>query len=473
MPNRPPKEWWNKMVKEVKSGNPDYSKDQVDKTVGAIWYKKMSPSKKKTETKKVEGLKKQAAQPLTLDQKYPLKLDRDVRNILFSYHQGEGDPLYGLLDRLTYDEQTRATDRELKALLEELNNAISDFHEEMKESDDENALQDVSKLEDAKEKVLHILRTKRANKKTAAEMRNLFAKDYESWIQMEARLLAQNNFGEWASLEEANQKIDEAIKELTQTLTKGIEPEVKRIVEEERKNILEEMEASITMGQEPGAPAPEPTLDETGAPPVGGEDLGSLETKVDDLMAPPGASKKNPRKLDGAPLHHDYKKAQIASGIEDRRTEEQKKQEHDKWEKAKKGPQQKLEDLSDEDLDAFEKSVDEKLAALDAKTAKGLTTQDMTRVKKDKDTKKKETEKKETKKLNDMFHSAQKTRDDHLDELYNEFLRDPKTDKVDFEQDQDVTDEELDKLWKELGMEDDEGIEEEAEEEYDRFAGKK
>ena len=469
MPKKPTSEWWNKTTKQIRKDNPSYSKKQVDETAGHIWHHNMSPSQKKKETMKAEGsLKTKAEHPVSLDHKYPLRLGRDVVNILSLYHQGQADPLYQVVSRLTYNDQTRASEIELKAVLEELNNAISDFESELSgDEPDEHGAIDLSKLREAKEKVQHILRTKRAHKITAAELKNLFAKDYESWIQMEARLLSQNNFGTWGSLEEANQKIDEAIKELTQTLTKGIEPEVKRIVEEERKNILEEMEASITMGQDSGQDAVEAPPGGDMMPPADEGELGDLETKVDNLM-PPGASKK----------------AQMASGIEDKRTEEEKKKEHDKWELAKKGPQQKIEDLSDDDLDAFEKSLDEKLAALDAKTAKGLTQTDMTRVKKDKENTKKEKQKKEDKKTTDMFHSAQKkTRDEHLDELYNDFLKDDATDKVDFEkEDKDVTDAELDKLWVEMGFDDDkvedyedddETWKHEGEEEYDRFAGKK
>ena len=56
MPNRPPKAWWDKMIKEVKDGNPDYSDEQVDKTVGDIWYNKLDPSQKKDITKKTEAV---------------------------------------------------------------------------------------------------------------------------------------------------------------------------------------------------------------------------------------------------------------------------------------------------------------------------------------------------------------------------------------------------------------------------------
>jgi len=44
---KPPKAWWNKMKKEIKAENPDYSDDQVDATIGSIWYKNLSTDKKK------------------------------------------------------------------------------------------------------------------------------------------------------------------------------------------------------------------------------------------------------------------------------------------------------------------------------------------------------------------------------------------------------------------------------------------
>lgn len=61
MPKRPPKEWFDKMETEVREGNPDYSEETVRKTVGDIWYNKMSPSKKKKETKKYEGSRVEAS----------------------------------------------------------------------------------------------------------------------------------------------------------------------------------------------------------------------------------------------------------------------------------------------------------------------------------------------------------------------------------------------------------------------------
>jgi hypothetical protein len=51
---KPPKKWANKMLKEIKKKNPGYSADQVDKTMGDIWYHKLDDSKKK-EIREREG----------------------------------------------------------------------------------------------------------------------------------------------------------------------------------------------------------------------------------------------------------------------------------------------------------------------------------------------------------------------------------------------------------------------------------
>lgn len=48
---KPPKEWWDKKYASVKSGNPNYSDEQISSTVGSIWYKKMNKKQKSSATK--------------------------------------------------------------------------------------------------------------------------------------------------------------------------------------------------------------------------------------------------------------------------------------------------------------------------------------------------------------------------------------------------------------------------------------
>lgn len=51
---KPPKAWWEKMKKKIKKNNPSYSDEQVRKTIGNIWYNKLSKSKR-SELRKKEG----------------------------------------------------------------------------------------------------------------------------------------------------------------------------------------------------------------------------------------------------------------------------------------------------------------------------------------------------------------------------------------------------------------------------------
>lgn len=51
---RPPKKWYEKMTREIKSNNPSYSKQQVRQTIGDIWYHKLSHAKR-SEIRKREG----------------------------------------------------------------------------------------------------------------------------------------------------------------------------------------------------------------------------------------------------------------------------------------------------------------------------------------------------------------------------------------------------------------------------------
>lgn len=51
---RPPKKWYDKMEKEIKEGNPSYSKEQIERTIGDIWYHKLSDAKRK-EIREREG----------------------------------------------------------------------------------------------------------------------------------------------------------------------------------------------------------------------------------------------------------------------------------------------------------------------------------------------------------------------------------------------------------------------------------
>ena len=46
MPEKPPKEFWDKMIKQVRESNPEYTSEQVDKVVADIWYHKIGKKAK-------------------------------------------------------------------------------------------------------------------------------------------------------------------------------------------------------------------------------------------------------------------------------------------------------------------------------------------------------------------------------------------------------------------------------------------
>lgn len=43
---RPPKQFFDKMYSKIKKNNPSYSDEQIRKTIGSLWYHKMSKGKK-------------------------------------------------------------------------------------------------------------------------------------------------------------------------------------------------------------------------------------------------------------------------------------------------------------------------------------------------------------------------------------------------------------------------------------------
>jgi len=100
----------------------------------------------------------------------------------------------------------------------------------------------------------------------AAQFKGLFSPKYEKWLLTEVELLAQNNFGTWSSVEEAGMHIDKAIKELAKTIATAVEPEVKRIIDEHKEDIVSDMAENVVAGPNlpqmgPSTPAPAPTTE--------------------------------------------------------------------------------------------------------------------------------------------------------------------------------------------------------------------
>lgn len=118
------------------------------------------------------------------------------------------------------------------------------WYNKMSESDREKARKQSSIIAKAFKRIAK----KQAKYKKTSEFKNLFNKQYKDWIIMEAKLLAQNNYGQWSSVEEANAFLDKATQEIIDVLAKGVPQEVKRIIEEEKSDIVEEMTEDIVEG---------------------------------------------------------------------------------------------------------------------------------------------------------------------------------------------------------------------------------
>lgn len=133
---------------------------------------------------------------------------------------------------------------------------------------------------------------KESTKKIAAEFKDLFSSKYAKWVQLEVELLAANNYGQPASIEEANSNIEKAIGEVTKTLESAVKPEVKRLVDEVREDILESIVETVPNApdlQKAGPDIVAPQLHSPQVPaPVEGPELSPA--KKDEPVIPPGAS---------------------------------------------------------------------------------------------------------------------------------------------------------------------------------------
>ena len=126
--------------------------------------------------------------------------------------------------------------------------------------------------------------------KNSAEFRNLFSPKYVKWIEIEAELMAQNNYGAWGSVEEANALVDRAIKDLSETIKAGEENEVNRLVDDKREDIVVDMTENVVEGpnlpkmgpdqmlpQQPmQAPAPESLSPQTLSPTPASKSLSNV-----------------------------------------------------------------------------------------------------------------------------------------------------------------------------------------------------
>lgn len=133
-PERPPKEWWDRMEKKVREGNPDYSDEQVRKTVGSIWYHEMSTGKKREETKKSEGAKKTSQLndfiedikdlPEDKEQDEPVDVNKYIDKLKEDEEDSIDEPKKLDLTTVHLPDWSASADQDLRKNLEDLNFAI-------------------------------------------------------------------------------------------------------------------------------------------------------------------------------------------------------------------------------------------------------------------------------------------------------------------------------------------------------------
>jgi hypothetical protein len=239
MPKRPPKEWWDEKYKEVKEGNPSYSEEQVRKTVGDIWYNKMSPGKKRKEVKKEKGSLRVEA-PNRPPKNWWDKMESEVR---------EGNPDYS-------EEQVRKTIGDIwyNDLSQYRRNQLTKRYEATMRVKGERVVGERVFLVDA------------------SNFPNLFSSDTRKWIELQTRNLAAN-MGPISSPEQAVAFVNDAAKQVMAQISDAVSDEVTKIIEAEKDNILKEIVSEETTFEEevmepPAAPQIPMEMEEPAAVPM-------------------------------------------------------------------------------------------------------------------------------------------------------------------------------------------------------------
>jgi len=310
-PGRPPKSWWDKMEKEVKEGNPDYSKSQVRKTIGDIWYNEISQYKRDKLTKKYEGamrgsqtnrskrrtatgLRRKSYDPDIEDYLYDDSAPQSLRSLLtyvvykllhFTTEEMRGLPdtstvpdkvfdmgmeelkKHGITSIRQFKELYMEDSETASRLLESARDTVLlahdqdvpsplDYSEEFNEYLDEgsykipNASNRVSGERVSGERVY-------VTNITAANFPNLFSSDTRKWIELQTRNLA-SNMGPISSPEQAVAFVNDAAEQVMAQISDAVSDEVTKIIEQEKDNILKEIVTEdTTFEQEVMAPAPQ------------------------------------------------------------------------------------------------------------------------------------------------------------------------------------------------------------------------
>ncbi len=266
--NKPPKEWWDKHYDEVKKGNPDYSDEQVRKTVGDIWYHQMSLGQKQKETKKREGTVKTTAQEKN---RFEVEIPSSVHDALISsptgfeaikklITQSSGDKAIATADELmaARDELMQFLQRVTEQQLgDDITDLLMSIDEELFAN--QQSSQQSKEVDEAIEGTMGNLDELFKNgTKQAAGFPNLFSNDTKKWIQLQTTNLAAKE-GTPASPEQAQAFIDHAADQVAQELALAVNPEVKKVVEEFRDQIFEDITSGVELAGPQPAGKPIPT----------------------------------------------------------------------------------------------------------------------------------------------------------------------------------------------------------------------
>jgi hypothetical protein len=262
MPQKPPSDWWDKRYAEVKQGNPDYSDEQIRKTVGDIWYNKMSPSKKQQEVKKSEGSAKKAG-----DNIITIAVPESVKSAVLGSEELSNSALGTLLQTLPPNGQIQIAKEEAEGIKEvlltvlqsaqdeALGEAVTDMLMDIDEKVFSGEQQADSAIGEALDETMSGLDDFFKESKTAAGFPNLFSNDTKKWIQLQTSNLAAKK-GTPATPEQAQAYIDAAATQVAQELSVSIEPEVKKVVEESRDKIFQDITSGVEFQQPQVKPAP-------------------------------------------------------------------------------------------------------------------------------------------------------------------------------------------------------------------------
>lgn len=285
-PGRPPKDWWNKMEGEVKKDNPDYSDEQVKKTIGDIWYNKLSQYRRNQLTKKHESR-------LYVEAAYSHSFSPDFYGDIYSWTSNGPRPTnvadaiqaWWESDRKSFMEMVKelfphwaeyTTEYLSESLMAEIMDRILETNTvgtlkppvDVWIDPEGDYTVDVWDERDERDSRVQAVQARVEGERVAAiktrvegaNFPNLFSADTRKWIELQTRNLA-SNMGPIASPEQAIAFVNDAAKQVISQISEAVKDEVTKIIDAEKENILKEIVTEeTTFEEEPMAPPPAPQI---------------------------------------------------------------------------------------------------------------------------------------------------------------------------------------------------------------------